>query len=69
MKDLGAYTEEEAYEIAKSENVFFNFGLCKDRKTMEEYWEADTNDSANWERIKIKKLYKADHENYRIKDK
>lgn len=69
MKDLGAYTEEEAYEIAKSENVFFNFGLCKDRKTMEEYWEADTNDSANWKRIKIKKWYKADHENCKITDK
>lgn len=67
IKNRGAYTEEEAYRIAKSENVFFNFGLCKDKKTMEEYWEADTNDSANWKRIKIKKWYKANYEDYRIR--
>lgn len=70
VKDTGAYTEKEAYEIAKREKVFFNFvnfKLYQDRRTMEYYWVDDTNDSANCKRIKIKKWYKADYESCRIK--
>ena len=69
VKDTGAYTEKEAYEIAKREKVFFNFvnfKLCQDRRTMEYYWVDDANDSANCKRIKIKKWYKADYKSCRL---
>lgn len=60
-KDLGAYTEQEAYEIAKEKGIFYNFGLAYDKKTKEPYWVSDTNDSADWKKLKIKKWYKADY--------
>lgn len=60
-KDLGAYTEEEAYEIAKQRGIFYNFGLEYDKETKEPYWVSDTNDSANWKKLEIKKWYKADY--------
>ena len=60
-KDLGAYTEQEAYEIAKEKGIFYNFGLEYDKKTKEAYWVSDTNDSADWKKLKIKKWYKADY--------
>lgn len=60
-KDLGAYTEQEAYEIAKEKGIFYNFGLEYDKKTKEPYWVSDTNYSADWKKLKIKKWYKADY--------
>lgn len=60
-KDLGTYTEQEAYEIAKEKGIFYNFGLEYDKKTKEPYWVSDTNDSADWKKLKIKKWYKADY--------
>lgn len=60
-KDLGAYTEQEAYEIAKEKGIFYNFGLEYDKKTKEPYWVSDTNHSADWKKLKIKKWYKADY--------
>lgn len=65
-KDLGAYTEQEAYEIAKEKGIFYNFGLEYDKKTKEPYWVSDTNHSADWKKLKIKKWYKADYENCKI---
>ena len=58
-KDLGAYTEQEAYEIAKEKGIFYNFGLEYDQKTKEPYWVSDN--SADWKKLKIKKWYKADY--------
>lgn len=60
-KDLGAYTEQEAYEIAKEKGIFYNFGLVYDKETSEPFWVSDTNDSSNWKTLKVKKWYKADY--------
>lgn len=67
-KDLGAYTEQEAYKIAKEQGIFYNFGLEYDKETKEPYWVSDTNDSANWKKLKIKKWYKADYSKCKAKE-
>lgn len=63
---LGAYTEEEAYEIAKEKGFFYNFGLVYDNRTLKPYWVSDTNDSSKWDKLKIKKWYKPDYSIFKL---